>query len=99
MNTQKIVKRTQKQQNFELMICPYPDIYALWDFDRAEYSPDMAREYLAMASHGERVLAKFFLCVWLNTNEFDFDLFDAAAVLAPDELQTIVEWLENTFWP
>lgn len=90
---------TLNQARFEALTRPYLDIYSLWDFDRAEYSPDMAREYLATASHGERVLAKFFIGLWLNENEFDFDLFDAAFVLAGDERQLIADWLLDPFWP
>nr|WP_247595141.1 hypothetical protein [Salmonella enterica] len=48
-------------------------------------------------SHGEAVLARFFLSLWNGSNA-GFDLVEAAG-LDDRERQLIARWLADPFWP
>ncbi len=53
---------------------------------------------MRLMSHGECVLAKFFLFVWTQNNHA-FDIVEAASVLDQPDRQVIIDWLTNPFWP
>ncbi|WP_268821202.1 hypothetical protein [Vibrio anguillarum] len=44
-------------------------------------------------------MAKFVLGVWRNTNQFDFDLIEAAKILDARNRSIIVSWLNAPFFP
>jgi hypothetical protein len=50
-------------------------------------------------SHGEQIMARFFVAVWLGENRFDLDLVDAAATLDDTHRQLIVDWLAKPVFP
>ncbi len=88
------------QSRFQQMLGKYtPYLLTLWDWDRAELKQDMARRYLATASHGEAVMCRFAIAVWLGQNDFQFDLIDAAGALERDQRLVVAAWLVDPFWP
>ncbi|MFT5446562.1 MAG: hypothetical protein ACI9DC_001731 [Gammaproteobacteria bacterium] len=51
-------------------------------------------------SHGERILAAFFLAVWLGAEEGQhFNLMEAAAVLDASAFAVVREWVNDPFFP
>ena len=49
-------------------------------------------------SHGEKVMAKFFMAIWLHKND-EFSLIEAASVLDKKHRVQIAGWLAEPFWP
>ena len=90
---------SQSQAKFALMLERAPYLKPLWDLEKREYIPQLIDSYLATASHGEIIMAKFFLGVWMGKDDFDFDLFDAASTLDSERRKIIVDWFQNPFWP
>lgn len=90
---------TPGQAAFALMLEKTPYLKHLWNMERKEYEQELVEQYLGTASHGQAIMARFMLGLWRNNNEFNFDLFEAAAVLDKEQLAIIQEWLENPVWP
>ncbi len=93
------MKLNDSQTRFALMLKRAPYLAGLWDMSRAEYLPERVENFLGVASHGEAIMARFYLGVWLGQDEFDFDFTDAAAVLDRDEIRIITDWMTDPFWP
>ena len=76
-----------------------PFLLPLFDQKAPCYHEDMVERYLATASHGEAVMARFALGVWCNNNRFGFDLIDAVGVLDQEHLAIIMDWMRQPLWP
>lgn len=76
-----------------------PYLLHLFDFNEAIYLEDAVERYLGVASSGEAIMARFVLGVWLHSDKFDFDFTDAAAKLDAKEMQVVIDWMANPFWP
>lgn len=76
-----------------------PYLLPLWDFEKCEYRVAAVESYLKIASHGEEIMARFFLGVFRNDNFYNFDIFEAAKVLDPKTLAVINAWLTKPFFP
>jgi len=76
-----------------------PYLLPLFDFSERAYLQDEVEKFLAAASHGEAIMARFFLSIWRHADEFDFDFIDAAATLDKGQMKVITDWLEKPFWP
>lgn len=76
-----------------------PFLLPLFDFERGTYLPEAVERYLGVASHGQAILARFALGVWQGRDSFDFDFTDAAAVLEPQEIKIITDWMTTPKWP
>ncbi len=83
---------------FYSLICQYPKISALWDWEKRELQSSSFASSLGSLSHGEVVLFRFFEMVWDHSNK-GFDIADAAAVLEEQERKMIADWLREPFWP
>ena len=92
------LSRSQERFN-QLLVERAPFLLHLWDIHERAYRPDVVDEFLATASHGEAIVARFFLGVWRNENEFEFDPIEAASVLSSDHMEIITDWLKKPFWP
>lgn len=91
---------TKEQAAFALLIEQHaPYLLPLWDFEKREYKSAAVDSYLKIASHGEEIMARFFLGVWRNDNYFNFDLIDAAKTLGTKELAVISAWIKSPFFP
>lgn len=76
-----------------------PYLLPMFNFKQREYLPEKVDSYLSVCSHGEAIMLRFFLSVWRNDNEFNFDLIDAAKNLSTDNLKIIEEWINNPLFP
>lgn len=90
---------TPGQAAFALMLEKTPYLKHLWNMEQREYEEELVEQYLGTASHGQVIMARFMLGVWLNNNRFKFDLFEAVAVLDKEHLAIIQEWMANPVWP
>ncbi len=88
------------QSRFYQLLNKYaPYLLTLWDWQKAELKLEMAQRYLATASHGEAVMCRFAVAVWLGQNDFQFDLVDAAGALEREQRLVVAAWLVDPFWP
>ena len=76
-----------------------PYLLDLFDFDRQILVTKKLEDYLAVASHGQQIMARFVAGVWVNHNKYEFDFTDAAAHLDDSQLGVVVDWLQNPIWP
>ncbi len=99
MNTQVSSHLSESQQHFFILLEQYPTILRYWD------SKERACDFIGLNnaygvfSHGECVMAKFFVGLWRGQNEHQFDLFEAASVLDKEHRSIISGWLKEPFWP
>lgn len=76
-----------------------PYLLPLFDFEGRVFRVDAVDHFLGVASHGQAIMARFVLGVWLGRDEFDFDFTDAASVLDRSQRQVITDWILDPFWP
>lgn len=76
-----------------------PYLMDLWDWEDRSVSLGRVERYLAVASHGEALMCRFAVAVWLGKNDFSFDLIEAAGVLDEQQRAAIAEWLKMPLWP
>lgn len=86
------------QKRFFALVEHYPAISRFWDREQRECNVSGLKEDMEGMSHGEKVLAKFFLAIWLHRNG-DFNLIEAASVLDTNHRAMIAGWLADPFWP
>ena len=91
---------TKEQARYALWLeAKTPYLLPLFDFDKQCYLSGKVENYLGVASHGEAIMARFVLAVWLHQNKFDFEFIDAARTLDEQQMQVITDWLKAPFWP
>ena len=90
---------TPEQRQFKQMLDGYPSLIPFWNFDTRNCDLQALERAIPAMSHGEQIMARFFVAVWLGENQFDFDLIDAAATLDDTHRQLIVDWLINPMFP
>lgn len=90
---------TDEQRRFKDLIAAYPTLSQYWDFTIPECLLPELSQALRVVSHGEKIMAQFFVGIWLGNNSKGFDLLEAAAVLGTDDKQVISDWLHDPFWP
>lgn len=76
-----------------------PSLARLCDLFKREYDPEAVDELLRLTSHGTAIMLRFFLGVWRNDNQYEFDLFDAEQTLDAEHLLIIKDWRADPFWP
>lgn len=90
---------TDGQRRFAGLLQSTPYLEPYWNWERAECDVDALRDAMGAWSHGEQIMAKFMVGVWLGADKFDFDAFEAAATLDPEKRALIARWLTDPFWP
>lgn len=94
------VRLSPSQAKFALWIEQHtPYLVPLFDFEERVFREEMVEHFLGVASHGQAIMARFVLGVWLNRDGFDFDFTDAASVLDRGQRQVITDWILDPFWP
>jgi hypothetical protein len=90
-----------EQKHFYALIAPYPYLERFWNWEKREVNIEQITTAITTMSHGEQLLAHFFVSVWLGRGRstFSFDFVDAAAVLDKKERVMIATWLTTPFWP
>lgn len=76
-----------------------PEFLPLFNFRERAYNEEVVDRYLSTASHGEVIMARFVLGVWLGKNDFNFDILDAASLLDYRYKTIISAWFSEPFWP
>ncbi|NYU08095.1 hypothetical protein A8O28_04530 [Enterobacteriaceae bacterium CCUG 67584] len=89
---------SESQKQFFELVDGYPAIARFWDRPKRECDVEALKADMEGMSHGEKVLAKFFMAVWLHKNG-EFNLIEAASVLDKRHRVMIAGWLAEPFWP
>lgn len=85
---------SEPQFNFRFWLkSEAPQLQSLWNWDDRCIDVDAVESYLATASHGEAIMCRFFVGVFLGRNDMDFNLIEAAAVLEKGQREVISRWL------
>lgn len=96
----KIMSRlSSEQSDFSAMLEKAPYLKHLWDFNERMFIPEKVEQFLNTASHGEVIMARFFLGVWQGENDFNFDLFEAVKTLDTANLEIIIDWVKAPVAP
>ncbi|QGR66756.1 hypothetical protein [Yersinia intermedia] len=90
---------TDDTRKFHDLINVYPRFAAFWDGEKMDLNVRKLNTAITTMSHGEQIMAQFFVSLWLGSNGNHFDIFDAAAVLDKNELIAIAKWLADPFLP
>lgn len=76
-----------------------PFLKPLFDFENQAYLPEVLESYLATASHGQAIMARFAVGVWRGDNHHQFDAFEAARVLDQELCSQVTQWMNDPYWP
>ena len=90
---------TEEQRRFKSLISAYPTLMQYWDFSAPECLLSDLTSALRVMSPGEKIMAQFFVGIWLGNNTKGFDVFEASGVLNTDDKAVITDWLHAPFWP
>jgi len=90
---------TPEQRHFKQMLSKYPAFTAYWDFEDRSCDLDAIDKDIAALSHGEQIMLRFFVAIWLGENKLNFDLIDATRTLDAGCLDDIRTWLTTPVWP
>lgn len=90
---------SKEQKQFRALLLNCPSVSPYWDFERCECDIPALKVRMKTMSHGERVLAQFFLAVWSGENQHGFDLIEATKILDADSLLLIEQWIAEPFFP
>lgn len=88
-----------EQRQFKKLLNDFPRLASFWNFENRDCNLQALEKAIPTMSHGEQIMAKFFVAVWLGENQFDFDMIDAAASLDDTHRQLIINWLSNPVFP
>ena len=87
-------------KEFQAMLKPYHRFKSYWTFaENNELDIDRLKADLPEMSHGEQIMARFFACVWLGNNDFEFDYIDAIKTLDQKEISVIGKFMLNPLFP
>lgn len=98
LNSAKNINLSPGQARFALLIDPYPKFSVYWDWAKKECNPEAIKNALPSMSHGEQIMLKFFLSVWLHKDQ-GFDFIEAANILDDEQVRVVTEWMAEPFWP
>lgn len=91
---------TTEQRRFMEMLSAYPRFTKYWDFTDRSVNLDAVDQDIGVMSHGEQIMLRFFVSVWLRENR-QFDLIEASRFLDEDHRRVIADWFaaENPLFP
>jgi len=90
---------TPEQRHFKQWVDHYPVLATYWDFENRSCDLEAIKADLTVLSHGEAIMLRFFVAVWLGENTLNFDLIEAARVLDDGNLDDIRKWLAQPVFP
>lgn len=88
-----------EQRQFKMLLDGFPTLASFWNFESRDCNLPALKKAIPSMSHGEQIMVRFFVAVWLGENQLDFDLIDAAANLDDSHRQLIIDWLSNPVFP
>ena len=90
---------TPEQRQFKQMLERYPCLMIYWNFEKREVKLQAINQDIGAMSHGEQIMLRFFVAVWLGENRLNFDLFEATRVLDDVNLDDLRTWLAQPVFP
>ena len=93
------IELSPSQGRFELLLHQSDTLYPYWDFDKRECRVAALEARIGTMSHGEKILAQFFMDLWFNDGQKRFDLFEAQCVLDQPSFAIIRLWVNDPFIP
>ena len=81
------------------MLERYPRLMTYWNFEKREVKLQAIDKDIGAMSHGEQIMLRFFVGIWLGENRLNFDLIDATRVLNDGYLDDIRRWLSQPVFP
>ena len=91
--------QTKPMQQFRELIESYPFAKGYWDFEDGIVDIDQIKKRIGVYSHGEQIILRFLVAVWMGENELNFDIIEAASVLDSVDIERVCDWMKNPFWP
>lgn len=86
------------REQFRFMLQNHPRLAHYWNEQDDCLRYVEMKEGLGVLSHGEQIMARFYMSVWRHKNH-DFDILDAAAMLDTRDKKIILSWFADPFWP
>jgi hypothetical protein len=99
---EKIMALSEPQYGFQFWLeRNAPQLQSLLNWDDRSVDLDAVESYLATVSHGEAIMCRFFVGVFLGHNDMGFNIIEAAAVLDKGQREVISLWLARGAprWP
>lgn len=93
-----VAKTEDPYASFFFMLSDYPVLLEFWDIDEKVCDEARLLAALPSLSHGEAIMAKFFMTVWFGDKR-EFDIAEAASVLDLSHRSLITKWMLDPFWP
>jgi len=90
---------SRSQVKFAALLESQPLLAPFWDFEKRECRVAELEERKGSMSHGERVLANFFMDVWFRDDEHRFDLMEAMMILDDKGRGVVRKWVNDPFFP
>lgn len=72
---------TPVQKRFRNLLAAYPTLMQYWNFEICECCLAELDSAMPVFTRGEQIMATFFRCVWLGSDDHDFPIVRAAKVL------------------
>jgi len=88
-----------EQRRFKALLANYPTLVSYWDFEACRCDETGLDEAMGVFSHGEQIMAAFFRSVWSGNDAHRFEFIDAVSTLGPEDLQVILGWAKDPFFP
>ena len=94
----RATRLSSSEARFFSLLDDFDGLSIFWDKATKSCDIDALNAQMGLMSHGEKIIAQFFLGIWTRNNN-DFNIFDAAAVLGESEIKVIISWVKKPFWP
>ena len=92
-------KQVSDKEKFYSVINQFDFLSPYWDQESHGLRRNSFEKRLGTMSSGEYHLAAFMANVWFNSNEYDFDLFDALGTVSGRFKAVIEDWVKQPYWP
>lgn len=86
-------------ERFWEMLDKCPRISGLWNRETRALDVERLENELGGLSSGEAYMARFLAGVWLNKDDYGFNLIGAMHTLDNGNRQIIIDWLNEPFFP
>ncbi len=86
---------------FTQLLSNYPKLCLYWNFEERECDIDsIKRELIGMkVCLNEKIMLRFFVMVWVGVDVLNFSMIDAVKMLDKQDLQHILAWINDPYYP
>lgn len=95
------VKLSADETQFTSLLSHYPKLTRYWNIDKRECDIEIIKrelEGMGMAIN-EKIMLKFLVMVWMGIDVLNFSIIDAINILDQDDLEDILSWTNEPFFP